>query len=199
MFTGIIQAIGTIHSIDRLGDWTVTVVPRTPLGDIALGSSIACSGICLTVTESAADHFKVQVSSETLEKTTASRWNVGVRLNLERSLRMGDEVGGHLVAGHVDGLARVAHREKDGDSLRYQFEVPHEFAPFLAPKGSITLDGVSLTINEVEGARFGVNIIPHTRLMTTLGECQPGDMVNFEVDMVARYIHSFLPPHLRVS
>jgi len=197
MFTGIIQAIGTIHSIDRLGDWTVTIVPRTPLGEVSPGSSIACSGICLTVTETAPDRFKAQVSAETLGKTTASRWNVGARLNLERSLRMGDEVGGHLVAGHVDGVACVKRREKEGDSVRYQFEAPPEYAPFLAPKGSITLDGVSLTVNEVDGPRFGVNIIPHTRLMTTLGELQPGDKVNFEVDMIARYIHSFLPRHLR--
>lgn len=197
MFTGIIQAIGSIVTIDHLGDWTVTIMPRSPMNDIPLGASIACSGICLTVTETAPDHFKIQVSAETLGKTTASRWNVGTRLNLERALRMGDEVGGHLVAGHVDGVARVTSRDREGDSIRYQFEIPPEFGPFLAPKGSITLDGVSLTVNEVEGTRFGVNIIPHTRMMTTLGDCQPGDMVNFEVDMVARYIHSLLPAKLR--
>jgi riboflavin synthase len=188
MFTGLIQTIGTIAAIDRLGDWTVTIATPHPLTDLAQGASIACNGICLTVIEVREDGFKVQISAETLKKTTASRWNIATRLNLERSLRMGEEVGGHLLAGHVDGIARVMDKKREDDSVRYQFEVPPEFARYLAPKGSVALDGISLTVNEVEGARFGVNIIPHTRLMTTIGERMPGDVVNFEADMIARYL-----------
>lgn len=197
MFTGIIQDIGVIQAIDRLGDWTVTIATRLPLANSAVGASVACSGICLTLIAAGAEQFNVQVSPETLSKTTASRWNVGTRLNLERALRVGDELGGHFLAGHVDGLARVIDRQRDGDSVRYRFEVAPEHAPFLAPKGSIAIDGISLTINEVEGARFGVNIIPHTRLMTTIGERMPGDVVNIEVDMIARYLDRLMRERTR--
>jgi len=188
MFTGIIRETGVINAIDRLGDWTVSVKTRLPLDSLMPGSSICCSGICLTVIETGADFFRVQLSSETVSRTTASRWNTGTRVNLEPALRAGDEIGGHLVAGHVDGTARVIDRKKDGDSMRYCFETPPEYACFLAPKGSVAIDGISLTINEADGPRFWVNVIPHTRLVTTIGECIPGDLVNFEVDMIARYV-----------
>jgi riboflavin synthase len=192
MFTGIIQDIGVIDSIDRMGDWTVAILTRLPLGSLRPGASMACSGICLTMTEIGEDYFTVQMSAETLGRTTASRWNVGTRLNLEPALRMGDELGGHLVAGHVDCLARVLDKRRDGDSMRYKLEVPPDHACYLAPKGSVALDGISLTLNEVEGTRFDVNIIPHTRLMTTIGERLPGDPVNFEVDMIARYVERIM-------
>lgn len=188
MFTGIIKDTGVIDDLDRLGDWTVRIRTKMPLDKIEPGSSIACSGICLTVIDIAANSFRVQISAETLSRTTASRWNLGTRVNLEPALRIGDELGGHFVSGHVDGIARVIDRKREGDSMRYAFEVPLEYTYFLAPKGSIAIDGISLTINEVEGSRFGVNIIPHTRIVTTIGDCEPGDAVNFEVDMIARYV-----------
>ncbi len=188
MFTGIIQDTGAITALDQQGDWRLTVATALALGDVALGASVACSGVCLTVIDKCSNHFMVQLSAETLAKTTAGHWRVGTRLNLERALRVGDELGGHMLLGHVDGVARVLERRVDQDSLRFTFELPAAFARFLAPKGSIALDGVSLTINEVEGARFGVNIIPHTQQMTTLAERLIGEDVNFEVDMMARYI-----------
>jgi riboflavin synthase len=193
MFTGIIQNIGTIACIDRKGDWAITVETSMPLNDAPIGASVACSGICLTLTDKGADFFNVQVSNETLSRTTASRWEVGTRLNLERALRMGDELGGHLVSGHVDGVARVIDKAPEGDSVRYLFDVPPEFARFLAPKGSVALDGISLTVNEVDGPRFSVNIIPHTQAATTIGERNVGDVMNFEVDMIARYVERLLP------
>lgn len=192
MFTGIIQDIGTILAVDRKGDWVVSVRTALPMGDVALGASVACSGVCLTVIERGGDFFKVQLSSETLSRTTAGRWEAGTRINLERALRVGDELGGHLVSGHVDGLARVVAKQAEGESVRFTFEAPEAFARFLAPKGSVALDGISLTVNEVEGATFGVNIIPHTQEMTTIGERSVGDVVNFEVDMIARYVERML-------
>ena len=188
MFTGIVQDIGSITALDRQGDWTATIGAHLLLTDLALGASVACSGVCLTVIDKKPQTFTVQISAETLEKTTANNWTVGTRLNLERALRMGDELGGHILAGHVDGIARVTDKRGEADSVRYQFEVPKEFARFLAPKGSVALDGISLTVNEVEGARFGVNVIPHTQQMTTIGDHAVGDSVNFEVDLIARYV-----------
>lgn len=188
MFTGIIQDIGVIEDIDRLGDWTVTIATRLPLESTKPGASIACSGICLTVIDIKPNSFRVQVSAETLARTTAAHWNIGSKVNLEPALRMGDELGGHMVAGHVDGLAAVVAKRREGDSFRLRFEAPKELAVFLAPKGSVALDGVSLTVNDVEDSLFGVNIIPHTRLMTTLGQKMPGEPVNFEADMIARYV-----------
>ncbi len=189
MFTGIIQDIGAVAAIDKQGDWTVTIESRKlPLEKMAVGASVACNGICLTVIRKDQAQFKVQVSLETLSKTTAIHWHVGSNINLEPALRMGDELGGHLVSGHIDGLARVTDRGVAGDSLRYLFEVPGEFAKFIAPKGSIAIDGVSLTVNDVDNTRFGVNIIPHTRQVTTLEAYEIGQEVNFEVDMIARYI-----------
>lgn len=189
MFTGIIQDIGEIATIDKQGDWTVTIkTKKLPLEKTVIGASVACSGICLTIVQKDKAQFKVQVSMETLSNTTAIHWHAGSHINLEPALRIGDELGGHLVSGHVDGLARVVDRGIAGDSLRYLFEVPDEFARFIAPKGSIAIDGVSLTVNDVDGVRFGVNIIPHTQHITTLKAHGIGQEVNFEVDMIARYI-----------
>ena len=193
MFTGIIQSIGAIAAIDRKGDWTINVASDLPLDAVALGASIACSGICLTVIAKDEKKFTAQLSAETLSKTTAAGWDVGTRLNLERALRLGDELGGHIVSGHVDAVASVIDRQPDGDSLCFLFEVPAAFAKFLAPKGSVTLDGVSLTVNAVDGARFGVNIIPHTQTATTLGDRRAGDAVTFEIDVIARYVERMMP------
>jgi len=196
MFTGIIQDIGEVTSIDKKGDWTIMIATnKYPLERTAIGASIACNGICLTVIEKGTARsqksdrvwFKVQLSAETLARSTAKNWVEGTEINLEPALRMGDELGGHLVSGHVDGLAKLIEKHNDKDSLRYIFQVPHEFVSFLAQKGSITLNGVSLTVNEVENDRFGVNIIPHTQIETTFGSLGPGDEVNFEVDLMARY------------
>ncbi len=192
MFTGIIQNIGTVEKIETKGDWIVFLSASFPLDTLALGASIACDGICLTVVEKTDRCFLVQLSSETVSRTTARWWKTGCLVNLERSLKMGDELGGHIVAGHVDGLAKVVSIEEEKDSLRYRFELPAEFAPFLAPKGSIALDGISLTVNEVDGPVFGVNIIPHTQKETTIGQKKPGDLMNFEIDLIARYVGNML-------
>lgn len=192
MFTGIIKDVGKIVSIDASGDWRVLIATKLDLENIEIGASIACDGICLTVIEKNIGCFLVQVSSETIGKTTAFMWKTGTNLNLERALRMGDELGGHLLSGHVDGIARIVEKKPEGDSVRYKFLAPVGYEKFIAPKGSIALDGVSLTINEVEGSIFGVNIIPHTQSMTTLGNRNVGDNVNFEVDMIARYVGQML-------
>lgn len=193
MFTGIVQDIGTIAAIDKQGDWTLTIATqKLPLEKMAIGASVACGGICLTVTEKGSGQFKVQVSMETLSKTTALRWKPGMGVNLEPALHMGDELGGHILSGHIDGVARVLDKVKTGDSLQYQFEVSEKFARFVASKGSVALDGVSMTVNEVNGVRFGVNIIPHTQKMTTLGMLGPGDEANFEADMIARYVERMM-------
>jgi riboflavin synthase len=193
MFTGIVQALGEIVAIDKNGDWVATIIAGTlPLDKIPEGASISCNGICLTVIEKAKDRFKVQVSAETLSRTTALHWRPGMRLNLESALHAGDELGGHIVSGHIDGVAHLREKQPEGDSLRCIFEVPHEFAKFIAKKGSVALDGVSLTVNEVAGHRFGVNLIPYTLAHSTLGALKPGDEVNFEVDLMARYAERLL-------
>ncbi|HAX90992.1 MAG TPA: riboflavin synthase [Rhodospirillaceae bacterium] len=193
MFTGIIQDIGTIAVIEKAGDWVITIAASPALlGSLSLGASVACSGVCLTVIRFTDEDFTVQASGETLSKTTLGAWQVGTKINLERALRMGDELGGHMVSGHVDGIARVVSLTPEGDSLRFQFEIPAEFLSFLAPKGSITLDGISLTVNEVDGNIFGVNIIPHTQTATTLGEKKVVDTLNFEIDLIARYVGRML-------
>lgn len=188
MFTGIITDVGRVRAVERLGDTRFTIETAFDLASVAIGASIACNGVCLTVVEKEVGAFAVQVSAETLSKTTLGDWREGTAVNLERSLRLGDELGGHLVYGHVDGVAVLAGRRQDGDSLRLTFEAPAELARFVAPKGSVALDGVSLTVNEVEGAAFGINIIPHTQSGTTLGGLAPGDRLNLEVDMLARYV-----------
>ncbi len=193
MFTGIISEIGAITAIEKRGDWVMTIKGSAALLDsLSLGASVACSGVCLTVIALPAGAFTVQASAETLSKTTLGAWDVGTPVNLERALRIGDELGGHIVSGHVDGLARVVSRMAEGESVRFRFEVSVEFAPFLAPKGSVTLDGISLTVNEVEGNVFGVNIIPHTQTATTIGGRNVGDMLNFEIDVIARYVGRML-------
>jgi riboflavin synthase len=189
MFTGIITDIGELVARDggRFG-----IRCGYPAASIAIGTSIACDGACLTVTtvepSGAGSTFTVDVSNETLSKTTLGAWQTGRRINLERALRAGDELGGHIVSGHVDGVARVADIRPDGDSRRFAIEVPPELSRFVAPKGSVALDGISLTVNEVSEYRMGCNIIPHTLTRTTLGAKKPGDALNLEVDVFARYV-----------
>jgi len=192
MYTGIVQEMGEITSIDKSGDWIVTVRSPETANGIELGASVAFDGICLTVIEMNGDSFKVQLSNETLDKTTASDWIVGSFVNMERSLRMGDELGGHMVSGHVDGIAKIISIEKEQDSLKFTYEIPKEFSLYLAPKSSITLDGISLTVNDVNENRFCVNIIPHTQKVTTMGNKKIGDSLNFEIDMIARYVGQIL-------
>jgi len=188
MFTGIITDVGTVRAIEKRGDMRITVATRYPLGEVAIGASIACSGPCLTVVEKGNDCFSVDASAETLARTTVGSWRAGTRINLERALKMGDELGGHLLTGHVDTVATLTERRPEGDSLRLAFSVPEPFDRAIASKGAVAIDGVSLTVNEVDGNRFGVNIIPHTQRETTLGALQPGDRVNLEIDLIARYL-----------
>lgn len=189
MFTGIISDIGTIRSIVRAGDTRFEIACAYDMASVDLGASIACQGVCLTVTEKSSDSFWVSVSAETLSKTTLTDWQEGTRINLERALKMGDELGGHIVSGHVDGLAEILTREASGDSVHFTLEVPASFAPFIAAKGSVALDGVSLTVNHVAGCEFTLNIIPHTLEQTTIGEqWQVGAKVHLEIDMLARYV-----------
>ena len=192
MFTGIITDIGKIIRLTRAGDTRFDIATAYDPADIDLGASIACSGVCLTVIEKGSDEnghwFGVEASKETLDVTTAGDWQEGTHLNLERALKMGDELGGHIVSGHVDGIARIASITPEGDSLRYVFETPKKLMPFIAPKGSVTLDGTSLTVNEVSGLTFGVNLIPHTQNVTCWGQAQENDRVNLEIDVLARYV-----------
>ena len=188
MFTGIITDIGRVRAVVPGGDTRFEIETAFDTTSIALGASIACSGPCLTVVETGPGWFAVQASAETLACTTIGAWKPGTRINLERALRLGDELGGHIVSGHVDGIARIASIRPEGDSIRFLFAAPPELMPFVAPKGSVCLDGVSLTVNEVEGDRFGVNIIPHTQAETTFADRREGDPVNMEIDMLARYV-----------
>jgi riboflavin synthase len=188
MFTGIVTDRGRVRAVEQRGDRRLTIACRFPASALGVGASIACSGACLTVVQSGEGWFAVDVSNETLAKTTLGEWGVGTEVNLEPSLKAGQELGGHFVLGHVDATAAVIARRPDGDSLRFTFEAPAALERFIAPKGSIALDGVSLTVNEVDGARFGVNIIPHTGAVTTFERRRPGERVNVEVDMIARYL-----------
>lgn len=190
MFTGIISDIGRIVAVEMRGDMRARIGCGYDMEGVAIGASIACDGVCLTVVAKGPDWFDVDVSAETLSKTNigANGWQVGQRLNLERALRVGDELGGHIVSGHVDGVARIVDMRDEGDSLRLTFEAPAALARFIAPKGSVALNGTSLTVNEVEGRRFGVNLIPHTREVTTWGGAHVGDGVNLEIDTLARYV-----------
>ena len=188
MFTGLITDIGTVWQVYRDEDAHFTIGTDFDMTKVELGASIACSGTCLTVVEKGKDWFGVDVSVETQACTTLGTWESGRRINLEQSLRLGAELGGHLVQGHVDGVALVVDRQPDGESLRFTFEAPQELACFIARKGSVAVDGVSLTVNEVGGNRFGVNIIPHTAQFTTLGTLAVQDKVNLEVDLLARYV-----------
>ena len=196
MFTGIVTAIGTVASVEQRGDLRVTIACPYDPAHIAIGASIACSGVCLTVIDrsgSAGDAwFAVDVSDESVS-CTAPRWHAGARLNLEQALKLGDELGGHIVTGHVDGVGRIVSKRNEGDSLRVEIAAPAALAAYLAPKGSITVDGVSLTVNAVADdpdgtCRFTLNLIPHTGEVTTLGGLAEGDTVNLEIDVLARYL-----------
>ena len=192
MFTGIITARGRVAEVAPIGagrDMRLVIeAPEGWLDGALIGASIACSGCCLTVIEMATNRFTVEVSGETLSKTTLSAWAPGSLINLERALKMGDELGGHVVSGHVDGVGEVVATAHENGSLRCRFRLPTALARFVAQKGSVTIEGVSLTVNEVEGHEFGVNLIPHTAEVTTLGQLAPGGRVNIEIDMLARYV-----------
>jgi riboflavin synthase len=192
MFTGIITDIGMLRAIRPGGDTVFVIATKLDLDDLALGASVACSGVCLTAIERGDDWFAAQASAETLARSTLKNWRVGNPINLERALKAGDELGGHLVSGHVDATAEIVERRAEGDSQRFAFRVPEAFAAAIAPKGSVALDGVSLTVNEAQGNRFGVNIIPHTLAQTSFGAAKVGDQVNFEVDILARYVARLL-------
>ena len=188
MFTGIITGIGEVARIERRGDTRFTIKTSYDTSRIDLGASIACSGCCLTAISFGDNSFDVEASTETLSKTTLTDWIVGTRINLERSLRLGDELGGHLVSGHVDGVGEIISVDTDGDSKRFTVRAPRPLARFIARKGSVALDGASLTVNGVDGETFGVNIIPHTQAATTWGHARAGGRVNIEIDMLARYV-----------
>jgi riboflavin synthase len=192
MFTGIITDLGRVRRLRRGDLLNLTIATGFDTSAIPLGASIACSGACLTVVAVEPGAFSVQASVETLAHTTLGQWEVGTQVNLERSLRLGDELGGHLVLGHVDGLARIVERQSEAESVRFIVEVPIGLAPFIAPKGSVALDGVSLTVNELAEDQFGVNIIPHTLSCTTFGQAQPGQQMNLEIDLIARYVARLL-------
>jgi riboflavin synthase len=192
MFTGIITDVGTVRRIERAGDTRIEIETRYDTHDIELGASIACSGPCLTVVEKGRGWFAVEASAETLSRTSLGGWKAGTKVNLERALRIGDELGGHIVSGHVDGTARIVDTRPEGDSVRFEFEAPHGLKRYIAEKGSIALDGVSLTVNAVDDARFGVNVISHTRTHTAFGDRAAGDVVNLEIDMLARYVGRLL-------
>lgn len=188
MFTGIVTDIGTVRHVERRGDSRFVIATNYRTDEIDIGASIACSGVCLTVVDKDRDSFSVDVSAETLSKTNLGGWTAGTKVNLERALRMGDELGGHVVSGHVDGVGTIVSITPEGDSRRFRFKVPRSLARFIAPKGSVAIDGTSLTVNEVQGDEFGVNIIPHTQAVTTWGDMKSGDTVNIEIDMLARYV-----------
>ena len=196
MFTGITTDVGTVRSAEQRGDLRLTIATGYDLGSVDLGSSIACSGVCFTVVDKGDDWFAVDVSAETLSRTAKDHWREGRRLNLERSLRIGDELGGHIVSGHVDGVAEVIGAAPHGGSTRYALRVPAELGRSIAPKGSVALDGVSLTVNDVEDeggmTRFSVNIIPHTAENTTFGEIELGQQLNVEIDVLARYLERMM-------
>ena len=192
MFTGIITDVGTIRTLERRGDLRARIGTAYDPEGIDLGASIACDGCCLTVVDRGRNDqgawFDVDISAESVSKTAISDWAEGRGVNLERALKVGDELGGHIVSGHVDGVAHITAMQDEGDSTRYTFEVPEALARFIAPKGSVALDGTSLTVNEVGRTHFGVNLIPHTKTVTTWGAAKVGDKVNLEIDTLARYV-----------
>lgn len=198
MFTGIITDKGKVRAIEASGDTRFEFSTGLDLSSVELGASISCSGACLTVVDLGSDGrdgwFAADVSAETLSKTTLGDWDEGTAVNFERALKMGDELGGHMVSGHVDGVARVVSVTPEGDSRRIVFEAPGELARMIAPKGSVAIDGVSLTVNETEDNQFGINVIPHTLEHTTLGGLEPGRSVNLEIDMLARYVARLVQP-----
>jgi riboflavin synthase len=195
MFTGIVTHTGVVDRIVDGSGRTLEIVPMTPMSGLTVGASVAHSGICLTLVELTAHGWRVQASAETLSRTTLGDWRQGDRINLERSLRLGDELGGHLVFGHVDGVAEILEIDEEPGGHRMVFTLPPELAPLVAVKGSIAVDGVSVTVTEIKADRFATVIVPHTRSFTTLGERVPGDRVNLEVDMLARYVARQLALH----
>ncbi|WP_457647807.1 riboflavin synthase [Profundibacter sp.] len=191
MFTGIITDIGQVLAVEMRGDMQARIGTGYDVAGIDIGASIACDGVCLTVVALGTDPqnwFDVQISAETLDKTNLGKWASGKRVNLERALKVGDELGGHIVSGHVDGLAEITAMQDEGDSTRVTLRAPDALAGFIAPKGSVALNGTSLTVNEVNGTDFGINFIPHTKAATTWGDAAVGDMVNLEIDTLARYV-----------
>jgi riboflavin synthase len=192
MFTGIITDIGTVRSAEQRGDLRLVIACHYDMAGVAIGASIACSGVCLTVVEKGEDWFAVDLSAETVSRTAQGAWSATRTLNLERALKVGDELGGHIVTGHVDGIGEVIDITAQGDSRRVTIRVPADLAAHIAPKGSIALEGVSLTVNEVidgpDGTTFGVNLIPHTWAVTTLAGLALGQPVNLEIDVLARYL-----------
>ena len=192
MFTGIVTDIGTIKAAEQRGDLRLVIGCHYEMDGVAIGASIACSGVCLTVVDKGADWFAVDLSAETVSRTAQGAWTEGRALNLERALKVGDELGGHIVTGHVDGIGEVTAIALEGDSHRVTIRLPADLAPYVAPKGSITVDGVSLTVNDVrdgpDGTDFGLNLIPHTFAVTTLGRLAVGSPVNLEIDVLSRYL-----------
>ncbi len=195
MFTGIITDIGTITETTQEGDLRARIRTAYDTTRIDMGASIASDGVCLTVVDLGPDWYEVQISAETVSKTNLTTWAPGKRVNLERALRVGDELGGHIVSGHVDGVAEVVSVTDEGDSTRVVLRAPEDLAKFIAPKGSVALNGTSLTVNEVEGREFGVNFIPHTKTATTWGDVATGDRVNLEIDTLARYVARLADMH----
>lgn len=188
MFTGIITDIGVVRELEKRGDLRARIGTSYDTAGIDMGASIASDGVCLTVIELGDDWYDVEISAETVSKTNLGDWEVGKRLNLERALKVGDELGGHIVSGHVDGVAEIIAMQDEGDSTRVTLKAPEALARFIAPKGSVALNGTSLTVNEVEGCDFGINFIPHTKEATTWGDAKVGDRINLEIDTLARYV-----------
>ncbi|WP_458791014.1 riboflavin synthase [Yoonia sp. MH D7] len=191
MFTGIVSDLGIVKALDQQGDLRARVGTSYDIAGIDLGASIACEGVCLTVVAIGADDgnwFDVDISAESVAATNIGAWGVGRQINLERALRLGDELGGHIVSGHVDGVAEIISMTDEGDSTRFVFRAPEKLAKYIAPKGSVALNGTSLTVNGVDGCDFGVNIIPHTKEVTTWGQAKVGDKINIEIDTMARYV-----------
>ena len=188
MFTGIVTDVGSIRSLEARGDLRARIATGYDTGTIDMGASIACDGVCLTVVDLGPDWFDVDISAETVSKTNVDAWVAGKKLNLERALKVGDELGGHIVSGHVDGVAQVVAMTDEGDSTRVTLRAPEALAKFIAPKGSVSLNGTSLTVNEVDGCDFGINFIPHTKAVTTWGDVAVGDRINLEIDTLARYV-----------
>ncbi|WP_288942347.1 riboflavin synthase [uncultured Roseovarius sp.] len=188
MFTGIITDVGRVRRLDKRGDLRARIGTAYDMDSVEIGASIACDGVCLTVVDKGADWFDVDISAETVSKTNLDAWAEERRINLERALKVGDELGGHIVSGHVDGVAEVVAIRDEGDSTRVTLHAPKTLARFIAPKGSVALNGTSLTVNEVDGCDFGINFIPHTKEATTWGGVAVGDRVNLEIDTLARYV-----------
>ncbi len=188
MFTGIVTDVGTVIALEQQGDLTARIQTTYDTATIDLGASIASDGVCLTVVALGDDWYNVQISAETVSKTNLGDWKIGKKVNLERALKVGDELGGHIVSGHVDGVAEVVGVQDEGDSTRVTLRAPESLARFIAPKGSVALNGTSLTVNAVEGCDFGINFIPHTKAVTTWGGVQMGDRINLEIDTLARYV-----------